>query len=311
MCVPPRVALGPAQGGRLSTSRSELGGARPATYRNQLLVEGRKQFHVRGYHATAVNEILDGAGVPKGSFYYHFGSKSEFGLMVLNDYMESHLELFGSWASRDDLPIAERFGGYFDERIQEFVLSDYSTLCLLSRFSSDLAATDPSLRSKVNEGYDRLLGAFAELLDEGIKRGDLPADVDVDQRAGAILALTQGAFVVALANRDVDYLASVSTLIRELASGSGAQPGPPGRGRRRRPQRPPDALANENRQLRERIAELERVIEVLRSASVYFASELGKHVDEREVDVSAQSRSVDSLGKRRQGPRAGRAPVPV
>ena len=295
----------------MSKSKSEPGGGRPNTYRNQLLVEGIKQVHARGFHATAVNDVLERAGIPKGSFYHHFGSKEKFGLAILDEDTNSQLEAFKSWSSRDDLPIAERFGGYFDERIQEFVLSDYSTLCLLSRFSSDLAATDPSLRSKVNEGYDRLLGAFAELLDEGIKRGDLPADVDVDQRAGAILALTQGAFVVALANRDVDYLASVSTLIRELASGSGAQPGPPGRGRRRRPQRPPDALANENRQLRERIAELERVIEVLRSASVYFASELGKHVDEREVDVSAQSRSVDSLGKRRQGPRAGRAPVPV
>jgi TetR/AcrR family transcriptional regulator, transcriptional repressor for nem operon len=295
----------------LSTSKTEPGGGRPSTYRDQLLVEGKRQFHVRGFHGTAVNDVLERAGIPKGSFYHHFGSKENFGLAILDEDTNSQLESFKSWSSRDDLPISERFGGYFDERVREFVLSDYSTLCLLGRFSSDLAATDPSLRSKISEGYDRLLSAFAELLDEGIKRGDLPADADVDQRASAILALTQGAFVVALANRDVDYLTGVSTIIRELASGSGAQPGAPGRGRRRRPQRPPDAVADENRRLRERIAELERVIDVLRSASVYFASELGKHVDEGEVDTNAQPRSADSRGKRGQGPRAGRVPVSV
>jgi TetR/AcrR family transcriptional repressor of nem operon len=254
-------------------SSLEKGGGRPTTYRSELLVEGRKQFHLRGFHATAINDLLETAGIPKGSFYHHFGSKEKFGIAVLDDYMTSHLGLFESWSRRDDLPVAERFGGYFDDLIREFVSSDYSTLCLLARFSSDLAATDPSLRSKINEGYDRLLQAFIELLDAGKRSGDLPADIDIDQRAGSILALTQGAFVVALANRDLDYLTDVSGIVRELASGSPAEPSAPGRGRRRA-HRPPDALADENRQLRERVGELERVIGVLRSAGEYFVSEL-------------------------------------
>ena len=262
----------------MSTSRSEPGGARPTTYRNQLLAEGSKQFHTRGFHATAVNEILDRAGIPKGSFYYHFGSKSEFGLSVLDEYMKSHLDLFGSWSSRDELPVAERFGGYFDDLIRDFVKSDYSKLCLLSRFSSDLAASDPSLRSKINTAYDRLLGAYVELLNAGITRGDLPAGVDIDQRANGILALTQGAFIVALANRNVDYLSTMSGIVRQLATAEGVSPtgGVSGRrGQGRRVHRPSDdALADENRQLRERIAELERVNGVLRSASAYFASQL-------------------------------------
>jgi TetR/AcrR family transcriptional regulator, transcriptional repressor for nem operon len=258
----------------LSTSRSEPGGARPTTYRSQLLAEGSKQFHVRGFHATAVNEILDGAGVPKGSFYYHFGSKSQFGLSVLDEYMKSHLDLFGSWSSRDDLPVAERFGGYFDDLIRDFVKSDYSKLCLLGRFSSDLAASDPSLRSRINTAYDRLLGAYVELLDAGITRGDLPAGVDINQRADSILALAQGAFVVALANRSVDYLSGVSGIVRQLATAEGVSPTGAPSGRPSQGRRSDDALADENRQLRERVTELERVNNVLQSASTYFASQL-------------------------------------
>jgi len=292
---PARAAVGPLQGGRLTTSNSGRGGARPTTHRNQMLAEGRKQFPVRGFHATKIDEILDAAGVPKGSFYYHFGSKSVFGLLVLDDYMKSHLELFGSWSSRDDLPIAERFGGYFDDLVREFVTSDYSKLCLLSRFSTDLAATDPSLRPEINKAYDRLLGAFLELLDEGITRGDLPADVDIHQRGSSILALTQGAFIVALANRDVDYLATVSAIVRQLAAADGVSPsvelpGPPGH--RRRADRPSDdALADENRQLRERVADLERV---LRAASAYFASELDQNP---AVDQEVGGRTSPPTGR--------------
>ena len=197
---------------------------------------------------------------------------------MLNDYMESHLELFGSWASRDDLPIAERFGGYFDDLIADFVRSDYSTPCLLSRFSSELAATDPRLRPEISRAYERLLAAFVELLKAGIARGDLPADLDINQRAESILALTQGAFVAGLANRSVEYLAGVSGIVRELATAEGVSPSSVRSGRSsqgRRAQQPSDdALANENRQLRERVTELERVNKVLQSASAYFASQL-------------------------------------
>jgi TetR/AcrR family transcriptional repressor of nem operon len=283
----------------LSTSKSRPGGGRRTDYRSKLLIEGKRQFHLRGFHATAVNDVLESVGIPKGSFYHHFGSKEKFGLAILAEDTDSQIELFKSWADRDDLPVADRFGGYVDDLIRDFVSSDCSALCLLTRFSSDVAATDPNLRSKIDEGYDRLLGAFTELLDVGVKRGDLLGDVDIDQRAGAILALTQGAFVVALANRDTAYLTGVSAVVRQLASGNVAQLASHDQGR----QRPADALVDENRQLRARIAELERVIGVLRSASVYFASELGKHVDEHPVGLGDVSRSLASFDQHDQSHR--------
>ena len=43
-----------------------------------------------------------------------------------------------------------------------------------------------------------------------------------------------------------------------------------------RPQLAADDLAEENKRLRKQVAELERVNDILRSASAYFASELGQ-----------------------------------
>ena len=40
-----------------------------------------------GYGATGLQEILDVAGVPKGSFYHHFSSKEEFAAAVLERYV--------------------------------------------------------------------------------------------------------------------------------------------------------------------------------------------------------------------------------
>ena len=47
--------------------------------RERLIAEGLKSLVLRGFDGIGLNAILDSAGVPKGSFYYFFKSKEEFG----------------------------------------------------------------------------------------------------------------------------------------------------------------------------------------------------------------------------------------
>ena len=47
------------------------------THKERLLRQGTKLFYAQGFHGTTVDAILASAGVPKGSFYHHFGSKDD------------------------------------------------------------------------------------------------------------------------------------------------------------------------------------------------------------------------------------------
>ena len=48
------------------------------------LIEAGKGIMLRkGYHGTGVKEIVDAAGVPKGSFYNYFKSKEDFVLSAM------------------------------------------------------------------------------------------------------------------------------------------------------------------------------------------------------------------------------------
>jgi len=43
--------------------------------REKIVAAGAERFHALGYNACGVQEIVDAAGVPKGSFYNYFKAK--------------------------------------------------------------------------------------------------------------------------------------------------------------------------------------------------------------------------------------------
>ena len=59
--------------------------------RENLIRVGVGMLHESGYAATGIKEIVDAAGVPKGSFYNHFESKEAFGKEVVDFYFGNGL----------------------------------------------------------------------------------------------------------------------------------------------------------------------------------------------------------------------------
>ena len=53
--------------------------------RKELIEIASKLFYEQGYGATGIKQIIDLAGIAKGTFYSHFSSKEELGLAWLRD----------------------------------------------------------------------------------------------------------------------------------------------------------------------------------------------------------------------------------
>jgi len=56
--------------------------------REHIIQTGAELILRNGFRATGINTVLEEAGVPKGSFYYYFKSKNDFGLAVIDAYAE-------------------------------------------------------------------------------------------------------------------------------------------------------------------------------------------------------------------------------
>src|SRR5690349_6382471 len=51
--------------------------------RERLIHTAARLVHRQGWTITGINQILNEAGIPKGSFYYYFRSKEALGVAVL------------------------------------------------------------------------------------------------------------------------------------------------------------------------------------------------------------------------------------
>jgi TetR/AcrR family transcriptional repressor of nem operon len=178
-------------------------------HRERLLREGMRQLYARGFHGTTVDAILEASGVPKGSFYHHFGSKEAFTREVLRRYMEFQLSVLERWSRESELPTTELLAGYFGELADGFVRSDFRRACLAGKLSTEVAADSEIFRSQLGADMAAWKQAISRLLGRGQERGDVRVDRTAPALADTVLALIQGAFVVALASRETASLDSV------------------------------------------------------------------------------------------------------
>ena len=66
------------------------------TTRHLILRKAFEMIYVRGYQSTSIDDIISTTQVTKGAFYYHFGTKDEMGIAIINEILKPALA--GSFA---------------------------------------------------------------------------------------------------------------------------------------------------------------------------------------------------------------------
>ena len=154
---------------------------RPAR-RRQLLGAARDVFVAQGYHAAAMDEIADRAGVSKPVLYQHFPGKLELYLALLD---ESVAELLGavSAALASTADNSERvpatFRAFFD-----YVGGAGEAFRLV--FESDLS-NEPAVRERL----DRTMYECAEMVSEFIREDAGVSNHEADLLGMALVGMAQ------------------------------------------------------------------------------------------------------------------------
>ncbi len=170
--------------------------------REHLLEVGLRQVRLSGYTATGVKEILQLAGVPKGSFYHHFPSKEAFASELLQRYADAEIERIQRVL--DDATIAplKRLRVYFDELATTNGFGAEVSGCLMGSMSLEVAGQSEALQDQLRSLFEVWQEAIARVLREAVQRNDLDKSMQTDQIAEFLLNGYEGALVRMKADRN-------------------------------------------------------------------------------------------------------------
>ncbi len=148
--------------------------------RQELLELGVTLLSEHGYNGTGLKQILDAAGVPKGSFYNYFPSKEAYAAEIIEFYMGNLLKMF-------DMVVANHTGTpvqviRFAYRNMITYLTDNECRqgCLLGNMAAEIASSSELCRETMCAMYQEWRSRFSVLIAKGQKLGEFRNDMTAD-----------------------------------------------------------------------------------------------------------------------------------
>jgi TetR/AcrR family transcriptional regulator, transcriptional repressor for nem operon len=179
---------------------------RTSDARERLIDEAARLFHARSYESVGVQELCEAAEVNKGSFYHFFPSKEELAAAVIDAQWDAARTLVFDPSLADDVPPLARIERLFKAltRTQRGARRESGRTpgCPLANLAGELSNYEPKLRRKLAHVYGEMQSRLADTLRAAVTARELPASTDIDAKAEALLALSEGAMLLSCVHDD-------------------------------------------------------------------------------------------------------------
>ncbi len=195
---------------------------RKARTRRVILDRAAEAFAKDGLAGTSLNDVIAGSGLTKGAFYFHFPSKEELAVAVVDDLRER-------WSAAVSLADDDTPAPAAARRMAARVVDAYSrdrSLRAIGRLVPELAAARPELAPQLQASLFLWIDLIEAIVVRGQREGSIRDDLGSRQIAEAIFAAFSGVEEYAeLVSHGADLSARIDTLMALLGTGMTTTPG--------------------------------------------------------------------------------------
>ena len=175
-----------------------------------LLATGYKLIAQKGFTAVGIKQILDTAGVPKGSFYHYFASKEAFGEAIIEYYFTQYkqrLDIIGS----QDVSAQQKLYDYFQNWYDTQQNGCDHEKCLVVKLSAEVADISEPMRKVLFLGYQQTITWLASQIKAGWADNSVPQldNIAAESRAKRWYFAWLGASLIAKISQTDTPLAEV------------------------------------------------------------------------------------------------------
>lgn len=171
-----------------------------------------------GYSATSVDKVIRQAGITKGTFFYHFESKLELAVALVDRFARLDLEVMetnlarADALSRDPLQRLLIFIGLYREEMAR--LTEPYPGCLYASFVYEAGLIDERTRAIIERTVREWRRRLGERLHDAAAQHPPRIAVDLDSLADMLTVAFEGAFIVSKIVREPQVVADQLSHLR-------------------------------------------------------------------------------------------------
>lgn len=189
---------------------------KPAQDMRQHIIDvARALMTNKGYTAVGLAEVLSTAGVPKGSFYYYFKSKEEFGQALLEEYFSEYLGRVDSLMAKPGSG-AERLLAYFNYWTETQGTDVPEGKCLVVKLGAEVCDLSEDMRGVLEVGTAKIIQRITACVEMGVEDGSIHPDGDSAAFAESLYQIWLGASLLVKVNRSTESFSKALTLTKRL-----------------------------------------------------------------------------------------------
>jgi TetR/AcrR family transcriptional repressor of nem operon len=179
---------------------------------DQILDVAENLIQTRGYSAFSYADIAATLEIRKASIHYHFPSKTELGIAVVDRYVARFATALAAIAADDERSSMSMLD-YYTEPYLQFAKSP-DMVCLCGALAGEMMALPPELRTRVDRFFKEHQAWLASILKRGAERGEFRLAASPAKTARLILGALQGALLVKRTTQDASQLRDVIVVIK-------------------------------------------------------------------------------------------------
>jgi TetR/AcrR family transcriptional repressor of nem operon len=186
--------------------------------KDRVLIAAMELFHDNGFQATGLEDILTTSGVCKSNFYYHFKSKEELGVKVIERKIAQMRENFIE-PSLDNTSLSPklRIIGLFSRMLAFCEEQNCRRGCFFGNLALELSDHREELRRPLSAFFRELEHKIESCLQECFSAGEIKLEgIDARELTLPIVSLLQGGLLMTKAHKDSAALRNSIKLLSAL-----------------------------------------------------------------------------------------------
>ncbi|MDK3019599.1 acrylate utilization transcriptional regulator AcuR [Pseudodonghicola flavimaris] len=191
-----RTEAAPRKRGRPRKTEAEL-----TETRGRLIRAGVATLTEKGFSAVGIEEILQAAAMPKGSFYYYFASKEAFGLELIAAYAGYFARKLDRWFLDETVQPLQRLVNFTEDARDGMARHGFARGCLVGNLGQEMGTLPESFRAALMQVFDDWQARTAACLRRAQAAGEIAAGRDCDELAAVFWIGWEGAVLRAKLER--------------------------------------------------------------------------------------------------------------